>query len=311
MSYSSQTKEELCRFEPDSVCCLLAELSGIVCAAGSVIYRGGGDKRLSIETENNAVARRAFRLLREVFDVQPQLVTLKRSRLGGRSAYRIEISGSEASFVLEGCGIEMGQRRGVPREITVRKCCRMSFLRGVFLACGSVTDPEKNYLLEFTVYRAGLVEPLAALLEQVVGMPKFQLRRDQAVLYYRESENIEDALTAAGAPKSAMELMEVKIVRDMRNKVNRVTNCETANIDKTVTASARQIADIEYLILSLGLEGLPEELREVAVKRMENPELSLRELLGTLSEPLSRSGLNHRLSRLSRMAEELRTRNAD
>ena len=135
MSYSSQTKEELCRFEPDSVCCLLAELSGIVCAAGSVIYRGGGDKRLSIETENNAVARRAFRLLREVFDVQPQLVTLKRSRLGGRSAYRIEISGSEASFVLEGCGIEMGQRRGVPREITVRKCCRMSFLRGVFLAC--------------------------------------------------------------------------------------------------------------------------------------------------------------------------------
>lgn len=174
-----------------------------------------------------------------------------------------------------------------------------------------MTDPEKNYLLEFTVYRAGLVEPLAALLEQVVGMPKFQLRRDQAVLYYRESENIEDALTAAGAPKSAMELMEVKIVRDMRNKVNRVTNCETANIDKTVTASARQIADIEYLILSLGLEGLPEELREVAVKRMENPELSLRELLGTLSEPLSRSGLNHRLSRLSRMAEELRTRNTD
>ena len=89
MSYSSQTKEELCRFEPDSVCCLLAELSGIVCAAGSVIYRGGGEKRLSIETENNAVARRAFRLVREVFVVQPQLVTLKRSRLGGRSACRI------------------------------------------------------------------------------------------------------------------------------------------------------------------------------------------------------------------------------
>ena len=111
--------------------------------------------------------------------------------------------------------------------------------------------------------------------------------------------------------KAALEIMNVKILKDVRNKVNRVTNCETANIDKTVTASARQIADIEYLILSLGLEGLPEELREVAVKRMENPELSLRELLGTLSEPLSRSGLNHRLSRLSRMAEELRTRNAD
>ena len=167
MSYSSQTKEELCRFEPDSVCCLLAELSGIVCAAGSVIYRGGGENRLSIETENNAVARRAFRLLREVFDVQPQLVTLKRSRLGGRSAYRIEISGSEASFVLEGCGIEMGQRRGVPREITVRKCCRMSFLRGVFLACGSVTDPEKEYHLEFVLEDEAFAAALRAALPGV------------------------------------------------------------------------------------------------------------------------------------------------
>ena len=97
MSYSSDTKEELCRLEPDSVCCLLAELSGIVSAAGSVIYRGGGQKRLSIETENTAVARRAFRLLRDVFDVQPELVTLQRARLGGRSAHRIEISGDEAS----------------------------------------------------------------------------------------------------------------------------------------------------------------------------------------------------------------------
>ena len=120
MSYSSETKEELCRLEPDSVCCLLAELSGIVSAAGSVIYRGGGRKRLSIETENTAVARRAFRLLRDVFDVQPELVTLKRARLGGRSAHRIEVEGDEASFVLEGCGIAVAQRRGVPREVTGR-----------------------------------------------------------------------------------------------------------------------------------------------------------------------------------------------
>lgn len=125
-------------------------------------------------------------------------------------------------------------------EMIAREGEAAAFLSGAYLACGSVTDPEKNYLLEFTVYRAGLVEPLAALLEQVVGMPKFQLRRDQAVLYYRESENIEDALTAAGAPKSAMELMEVKIVRDMRNKVNRVTNCETANIDKHGDRFGRQ-----------------------------------------------------------------------
>ena len=126
MSYSSQTKEELCRFEPESVCCRLAELSGIVSAAGSVILRGGGERRLSIETENIAVARRAFRLLQDVFEIQPELVTLRRARLGGRSTYRVEIVGGDASFVLEGCGIGVLQRRGVPREVTVRRCCRIS-----------------------------------------------------------------------------------------------------------------------------------------------------------------------------------------
>ena len=139
MSYSSETKEELCRYEPDSVCCLLAELSGIISVAGSVFLRGGGEKRLSIETENSAVAQRTYRLLREVFDASPELATLHRARLGGRNAHRIMITGDEASFVLEGCGIEVVQRRVVPRDVTVRKCCRMSFLRGVFLACGSVT----------------------------------------------------------------------------------------------------------------------------------------------------------------------------
>ena len=199
MSYSSQTKEELCRFEPDSVCCLLAELSGIVCAAGSVIYRGGGEKRLSIETENNAVARRAFRLLREVFDVQPQLVTLKRSRLGGRSAYRIEISGSEASFVLEGCGIEMGQRRGVPREITVRKCCRMSFLRGVFLACGSVTDPEKEYHLEFVLEDEAFAAALQRLIARFSLSAHLTKRRAMTLVYLKGQNEITDMLSIFGA----------------------------------------------------------------------------------------------------------------
>lgn len=190
MSYSSQTKEELCRLEPDSVCCLLAELSGIVSAAGSVIYRGGGEKRLSIETENNAVARRTFRLLRDVFDVQPELVTLRRSRLGGRNAYRVEISGSEASFVLEGCGIEVGQRRGVPREITVRKCCRMSFLRGVFLACGSVTDPEKEYHLEFVLEDESFAAALQRLIARFsLNAPSGKAALDDAGLSQRAERN--------------------------------------------------------------------------------------------------------------------------
>lgn len=180
-----------------------------------------------------------------------------------------------------------------------------AFLSGVYLACGTVTDPQKNYLAEFSLYTPQLEGALSALLEEVIAPPKSTVKRSLKVLYYRESEHIEDLLATIGASKAALELMEVKIFKDMRNKVNRVTNCETANIDKTVTAATHQAALIRRLYERLGEEGLPEELREVARLRVENPELSLRELCELLSTPISRSGLNHRLSRLKAMAEAL------
>ena len=282
MSYSSQTKEELCRFEPDSVCCLLAELSGIVCAAGSVIYRGGGDKRLSIETENNAVARRAFRLLREVFDVQPQLVTLKRSRLGGRSAYRIEISGSEASFVLEGCGIEMGQRRGVPREITVRKCCRMSFLRGVFLACGSVTDPEKEYHLEFVLEDEAFAAALQRLIARFSLSAHLTKRRAMALVYLKGQSEITDMLSIFGAQSARFAMEDAYIRKELRNNANRAVNCDSANVQRAVTAASRQTEAIERVLAAYrkdtqeGLRTISEKheaiLREVSEKHEETAE---------------------------------------
>ena len=291
MSYSSQTKEELCRFEPDSVCCLLAELSGIVCAAGSVIYRGGGDKRLSIETENNAVARRAFRLLREVFDVQPQLVTLKRSRLGGRSAYRIEISGSEASFVLEGCGIEMGQRRGVPREITVRKCCRMSFLRGVFLACGSVTDPEKEYHLEFVLEDEAFAAALQRLIARFSLSAHLTKRRAMALVYLKGQSEITDMLSIFGAQSARFAMEDAYIRKELRNNANRAVNCDSANVQRVLAAKGR--------------ESLPPALRETAALRLAHPEMSLEELGRLCDPPVGKSGVNHRLRKLEIMAQEL------
>ena len=305
MSYSSQTKEELCRFEPDSVCCLLAELSGIVCAAGSVIYRGGGDKRLSIETENNAVARRTFRLLREVFDVQPQLVTLKRSRLGGRSAYRIEISGSEASFVLEGCGIEMGQRRGVPREITVRKCCRMSFLRGVFLACGSVTDPEKEYHLEFVLEDEAFAAALQRLIARFSLSAHLTKRRAMALVYLKGQSEITDMLSIFGAQSARFAMEDAYIRKELRNNANRAVNCDSANVQRAVTAASRQTEAIERVLAAKGRESLPPALRETAALRLAHPEMSLEELGRLCDPPVGKSGINHRLRKLEIMAQEL------
>lgn len=260
-------------------------------------------------TERQEIAQLYRATLRDILGKGCEEIPITRTGMGNATRhYAVALSHpASRQKVLEYFGQQGDQ---INAEMIAREGEAAAFLSGAYLACGSVTDPEKNYLLEFTVYRAGLVEPLAALLEQVVGMPKFQLRRDQAVLYYRESENIEDALTAAGAPKSAMELMEVKIVRDMRNKVNRVTNCETANIDKTVIAAANQIEDINYIIQNRGIEYIPDHLRELAELRLENPDVSFAELAAMLTSPISKSGVSHRLRKLSQLAKELREEEA-
>ena len=305
MSYSSRTKEELCRLEPDSVCCLLAELSGIVSAAGSVIYRGGGDKRLSIETENIAVARRAFRLLQEVFDVQLELVTLRRARLGGRSAYRIEIRGGEASFVLEGCGIQVMQRRGVPREVTARKCCRMACLRGVFLACGSVTDPEKEYHLEFVLGDEAFALALQKLIARFDLDAHLTERRQAPLIYLKGQSEITDMLSIIGAQSARFAMEDAFIRKELRNQANRAVNCDSANMERAVAAASRQTQAIERLIAARGESSLPPALLQTAKLRLQFPEVSLEELGRLCDPPVGKSGVNHRLRRLEQMAAEL------
>ena len=305
MSYSSDAKEDVCRLEPDSVCCLLAELSGIISAAGSVIYRGGGDKRLSIETENIAVARRAFRLLRDVFDVQPELMTLLRARLGGRSAYRVEVGGGEASFVLEGCGIAFGQRRGVPRDVTVRKCCRMAFLRGAFLANGSVTDPEKEYHLEFAMSDEAFAQAIAKLIARFDLNAHVIRRRQLTIVYLKGQSEITDMLSILGAQSARFAMEDAYIRKELRNNANRAVNCDSANVQRSVAAASRQTQAIERLLAAKGESSLPPALLETAKLRLRYPEVPLEELGTMLDPPLGKSGVNHRLRRLERMAQEL------
>ena len=305
MSYSSDAKEELCRYEPDSVCCLLAELSGIVLAAGSVIYRGGGDKRLSIETENEAVARRTFRLLHEVFDVQPQLVTLHRARLGGRSAHRIEIGGSDASFVLEGCGVDVTQRRGVPKEVTVRKCCRRSFLRGVFLASGSVTNPEKEYHLEFVLGDEAFAAALVRLIARFDLTAHVAKRRQMTLVYLKGQSEITDMLSIFGAQNARFAMEDAYIRKVFRNNANRAVNCDSANVQRSVAAASRQVEAIRQLLAARGAQSLPPVLRQTAELRLAHPEAPLEELGQLCDPPVGKSGINHRLRKLEQLAGEL------
>jgi DNA-binding protein WhiA len=181
-----------------------------------------------------------------------------------------------------------------------------AFLSGVYLSCGSVTDPEKGYHLEFVARRESLCRELAALLEQYIPGVKTTSRRGVFVAYYKDRIQIEDLLTLMGASKASLTMIDVEMIKEVRNRANRVTNCETANIDKTVSAAAGQMQDIAYILDTKGLEFLPENLRGVALLRLENPDLSLRELCALCEESISRSGLHHRLEKLSKIAGELR-----
>ena len=187
-----------------------------------------------------------------------------------------------------------------------KDCCRVAFLRGLFLAYGSMASPEKEYHLEINALTPLFAEELFSVAESCGIRFKVARRKGCEILYLKESEQIEDFLTLIGAPVSSMKLMEVKVVKTVRNHVNRTTNCETANLNKTVSAAAAQLQDIRYILENAGLSYLDPDLRELAELRLQNPEMSLRELSQTLSAPISRSGVNHRLKRIGEAARRLR-----
>lgn len=184
-----------------------------------------------------------------------------------------------------------------------------AFLAGAWLACGGITDPEKGYHLEFAVKDAALCDVLMELLGRCTRGAGRITRRGAHILYYKEVAEIEDLLTMMGATRASLAMIEVEMLKDVRNKANRVTNCETANIEKMVNASTGQVADIRYILAKKGGDWLPDNLRDAARVRLENPDLSLRELAELMPGKISRSGMHHRLDRLQRLAAGLRAEN--
>ncbi|MCL2089485.1 MAG: DNA-binding protein WhiA [Oscillospiraceae bacterium] len=187
-------------------------------------------------------------------------------------------------------------------DIPIRDCCLSSFFRGAFIACGNISDPEREYHLEFKASSQRSAEEFADLMSESGFGFKTVKRMDRYAVYIKESEQIEDILTMIGAVKSSMDLMETKIVKDVRNNINRKTNCETANIGRTVDAAAKQVENIKLISRRMGLECLPERLRTAARLRLDNPEASLNELAALPQNNLSKSGLYHRLNKISQIA---------
>lgn len=305
MSFSSETKAELCKIAPQDACCQKAECYGLLLFAKS-FARG----LVCLSTESLPVARRAAELTARITSAFVDISSAFSRRRGG-SAYTLTVNGEDqrrrvlSAFGHTGREISLHINRANLED----ECCCAAFLRGVFLSCGTVTDPNKDYHLEFIVPFMNLAKDLSALISEAENLelqPALINRKGAFVVYVKGSERIADLLTYIGAVNASMELMQVKMLKEVRNNVNRKTNFETANIDKTVGASARQIGAIERIMNSVGVDALPEELRELARLRYRHPELSLRELGGMLSEPISRSGVNHRLQRILEIARDLK-----
>lgn len=300
MSFASDLKDELCKEVPEEESALHALLYGFLLFS----YKFRADE-MSFSVLHEPTARLFAEALMTHCGV-PAKITFK-ERVRG-TLYKVCIEkASERRKVMDAFYHVPGEphlrinRANIENEEDVRY-----FLRGAYLVCGSLTNPEKDYHCEFDVSYMNLCKDLSALIGEVLAQPKSTIRRGSYMVYYKESENIEDLLTYIGAPMSAVELMNIKIIKDIKNRVNRRMNCDNANLDKTLNASFQQVQDIKYIFDVKGNTFLSEELRTVAEIRLENPDMSLRELGESVEPPLSRSGVNHRLKRIGEIAAEIR-----
>ncbi|WP_199621549.1 DNA-binding protein WhiA [Paenibacillus alkalitolerans] len=307
MSFAAQTKKELTFIEGED-CCTKAELSALIRMNGSVQITGGKIV-LDISTENAAIARRIFSLLKQTFGVHGEVLVRKKMRLKKNNIYMVRVPGRVEELLRELHIIKEGFQftPGIEPEIVKKACCKRAYLRGAFLAGGSVNNPEgSSYHLEIASMYEEHCRALCDLANKFKLNARCIERKKGYVLYIKEGEKIIEMLSVIGAHQALLKFEDVRIMRDMRNSVNRIVNCETANLNKTIGAAVRQIENIKLLEEEVGLENLPDKLREVAEIRLKYPDLNLKEVGEMLKGNVSKSGVNHRLRKIDEMADKYR-----
>jgi len=292
LSFSYDTKTELCKLLPDDKCCAVAECYGVLLYGNTFNAR-----EIRIITGNHNLGKRIIERFSLAFSISFDI--LPGSGKTGKQAYIINDQ-NKLNHIFETYGFSPGSliAHHVNLGVIEEECCRRSFIRGAFLTGGAITNPEKSYHLELVTDHFNVSRETYSLLLDMGFSPKETTRAGNNIIYIKQSSAIEDFLTLIGAPLHAMELMSAKIEKDMRNSVNRKVNCDTANVAKTVDASAAQIEAIKIIEEAGAFEALPEKLRQTAQLRMQNPELSIKELAEISTPPVTKSCLNHRLRKL-------------
>lgn len=313
MSFSLEVKEELAKHIGSSRHCQLAEIAAIIDGAGLIKADESGKIALYLQDDNPLVVRKFFTLLKKAFNIRTSILEdIPKVKENGRIYRPVMISDKDLHSVLG--AIRMIDSEGTVRSITdgispqvVRNsCCKRAFLRDSFMCLGSISDPNKSYHLEYVCDREEQAERLREMIESFDIKAMIVCRKKYFVLYIKEGAGIVDLLNIMEAPVSLMNLENLRIVKEMRNSINRRVNCEVANITKTVNAATKQIEDITFLRDHYGFENLPVNLREMAEVRLEHPDSTLLELGRFLDPVVGKSGVNHRLRKLSELADKLK-----
>lgn len=300
MSFSNDVKNELSRIETNDVAGDKAELLGLLRMSGAIVIRGM-NVGIHFSTENAALARRALQLLKSNYQVQTEVVITRSRRLKKNNRYQVQVipspQVSTALFELQLLSVESDLKN----PLLENHDCKRTFLRGAFLGGGSISRPSSDYHLEMVTENEDFAHTIIKIMQSFYLKAKLTDRKNEYIVYLKDGESIINFLSVIGAHNAMMELENVRIVKEMRNNVNRAVNCETANLNKVVKAAVRQVRCIHYIDEHMGLAELPQPLQEVAKLRLEHQDVSLNDLV-EYSGGLGKSGINHRLKKLQEIA---------
>lgn len=318
MSFSSSVKNELAKIDSLKKCCLESQFSGVV-RTSSINKLGKLQKNgITIITESAAFARNVFSTIKKIYGFSPNISIRISRKFKKTTLYILTMSLVEVGNKLEDMGIVLTSynKKQFKYTIYAKKilnniCCKKSYLRGAFLANGSVSNPEKTYHLEIATNSLRVALEISYIMKTFGLRSRVIKRKNYYVTYLKEGDNIVDFLNIVGAHNALMKLENVRILKDMRNNVNRIVNCETANLEKTIIASVRQVENIKYIKDKIGFDNLPENLREIAEIRIKNSDANLKELGEMLEPKLGKSGVNHRLRKLDAIADNIRKSKGD
>lgn len=307
-SFSSEVKNELARLSGEERCCPTAELASLMRMGGTMLIGGNSNLGATFTTENAAVARKVLMLIKNGFQLKTEVVVSRGRRLKKTNSYLVKVVPSPVvTELLSSLGIIQGDNLNIGRDTGIlrRACCRRAYLRGAFLGGGSVNKPEGDYHLELVTQNRDFAKTLVRVMKYFQLPVRMTERKQDYIVYLKDGDAITSFLRIIGAHAALCLFENVRVVKDMRNQVNRLVNCETANLQKTVNAAVRQVDNINHIAATLGLDKLPPGLRETAEVRLAHPDATLNELVDLLDGRVGKSGINHRLRKLEQIASEL------